>query len=186
MWGRAFRYLFYSNVFATCNLVIFSRANALGVIVCAEACFSPLIYFCQILQLWVCVLSSPTCEQRPCLSGEVCLGLNTPPPMRFAVAAQRFQKCFWWWNISWSHSILTMPEFCKVCLCEFGAERLRERRAFTRCRWRSTKLYNLEVEDDFRICVLIIISNPTILPFDDKLQHQYENWWINKHTMKTT
>ncbi len=111
---------------------------------------------------------------------------NWPPPIKSAFAAQRFQKCFWRWNISWNHSILTIPEFCKVCLCEFGAERLGQRRAFTRCRWESTKLYYLEVEGDFRICVLIIISNPTILPFDDKLQHQRENWWINTHTMKTT
>ncbi len=58
-----------------------------------------LLNFCQMLQVWVCVLSSPTCEQRPFLSDDVCLEL-TPPPIKSAVAAQRFQKCFWRWNIS--------------------------------------------------------------------------------------
>ncbi len=145
MWGRAFRHLFYTNIFATCDLVMFSRTAALSVFVCAEACFSPLIYFCQMLQLWVCVLSSPTCEQRPCLAEDLCPGLILPPNeiwCRCSEIAEVFLAMKYFLESLDSNHAWVL----KVCLCEFGAERLRQRCAFTRCRWRSTKLYCLEVE----------------------------------------
>ncbi len=50
----------------------------------------------------------------------------------------------------------------QVCPCEFGAERLRERRAFRRCRWRSTKLYYLEEEEGFFVILYVYWSSPAI------------------------